>query len=42
MNQKSDSSKNLLYLFMVLHVLGAAGTFILSKAAVMGIRWAGR
>jgi len=35
LNQKSDSSKNLLYLFMVLHVLGAAGTFILSKAAAI-------
>ena len=33
MNQKSDSSKTLLYIFMALHVLGAAGTFILSKAA---------
>jgi len=35
LNQKSDSSKNLLYLFMALHVLGAAGTFILSKAAAI-------
>ena len=33
MKQKSIKSKNRLYLFMVLHVLFAAGTFIFSKAA---------
>ncbi len=35
MNQEPYRSKTLLYLFMVLHVLGAAGTFILSKAAAV-------
>jgi len=33
LNQKAYKSKPLLYLFMALHVFGAAGTFILSKSA---------
>ncbi|MBC2703963.1 DMT family transporter [Desulfobacula sp.] len=35
MKQTSVMSKNYLYLFMTLHVLGAAGTFIFSKAATV-------
>ena len=35
MKQKFVMSKKHLYLFMVLHVLGAAGTFIFSKAAAV-------
>ncbi len=33
--QKSVTSKTYLYLFMLFHVLGAAGTFIFSKAAAV-------
>jgi len=33
LKQTSVISKNYLYLFMALHVLGAAGTFIFSKAS---------